>query len=295
MKIKIYVPVLLSAVFFCCKDKVRQETMLKGTASVYTDESLAPIVEDEIEVFQSAYDAKLNLVSKSESEVVNDLTDGKASIAVLSRRLSDDELHAIGKRKITPRTTPFATDGIALIRNRSSTDTLVDLAEVIGLLQGKNSAIKGLVFDNPNSSTARQLFRMAGISAPPATVYSMGTNQKTIGYIAAHDDMVGVVGLNWIDQPSPETANAIEKIKVLGIKARDGKYYTPTQSNIAEGKYPLARELVVVDCQGYSGLGMGFASFVAGERGQRIVLKSGLLPAKIPARKILIRNSINKP
>jgi hypothetical protein len=28
---------------------------------------------------------------------------------------------------------------------------------------------------------------------------------------------------------------------------------------IAEGKYPLARDLYIVNCQGYSGLGMGFA------------------------------------
>jgi phosphate transport system substrate-binding protein len=30
-------------------------------------------------------------------------------------------------------------------------------------------------------------------------------------------------------------------------------------------------------------LGMGFASFVAGDIGQRIILKSGLLPIRTPA------------
>jgi hypothetical protein len=33
---------------------------------------------------------------------------------------------------------------------------------------------------------------------------------------------------------------------------------------------------------------MGFASFVAGDVGQRIVLKSGLLPVRIPTRKFTI-------
>jgi hypothetical protein len=36
------------------------------------------------------------------------------------------------------------------------------------------------------------------------------------------------------------------------------------QNNIAEGTYPLARDLYIINCQGYSGLGMGFPSFVAG-------------------------------
>jgi phosphate transport system substrate-binding protein len=50
----------------------------------------------------------------------------------------------------------------------------------------------------------------------------------------------------------------------------------------------LARDLYIINCQGFSGLGMGFASFVAGDVGQRIILKSGLLPVRIPTRKFTI-------
>jgi phosphate transport system substrate-binding protein len=38
---------------------------------------------------------------------------------------------------------------------------------------------------------------------------------------------------------------------------------------------------------------MGFASFVGGDVGQRIILKSGLLPIRIPARKFTITKSQN--
>jgi len=54
----------------------------------------------------------------------------------------------------------------------------------------------------------------------------------------------------------------------------------------------LARDLFIINCQGYSGLGMGFASFLAGEIGQRIILKSGMLPKDMPGRKILIKSRI---
>jgi phosphate transport system substrate-binding protein len=47
--------------------------------------------------------------------------------------------------------------------------------------------------------------------------------------------------------------------------------------------------LYLVNCQGYSGLAMGFATFVGGDIGQRIVLKSGLLPVQIPTRKLNIK------
>jgi phosphate transport system substrate-binding protein len=50
--------------------------------------------------------------------------------------------------------------------------------------------------------------------------------------------------------------------------------------------------LYIINCQGYDGLGIGFASFIAGETGQRIILKSGLAPMREPSRNISIRNKI---
>jgi phosphate transport system substrate-binding protein len=39
---------------------------------------------------------------------------------------------------------------------------------------------------------------------------------------------------------------------------------------------------------------MGFASFVAGDIGQRIILKSGLLPIRTPAEKLVLLQIIKK-
>jgi phosphate transport system substrate-binding protein len=78
----------------------------------------------------------------------------------------------------------------------------------------------------------------------------------------------------------------LKNINVLSVKVGKNDYFAPSQNNLAEGTYPLARDLYIINCQGYSGLGMGFASFVAGDIGQRIILKSGLLPIRTPGRKI---------
>jgi phosphate transport system substrate-binding protein len=37
---------------------------------------------------------------------------------------------------------------------------------------------------------------------------------------------------------------------------------------------------------------MGFASFVAGDIGQRIILKAGLLPVRMPPRKVILKTSL---
>ena len=287
--------VFLFAVFvFACNqitDRDAKETILKGATTLYVDETLTPIVSDQVDVFENEYAAKIKLVSKSEAETVNSLFKEKAAIAVLSRNLTAAELKIFKQRKINPKTTVFATDAVAFITNRSNKDTLVALQDVISFLQGKKVAsIKGLVFDNLNSSTVRYMNALAGIkSVPENGVFSFKSNDEVIKYVSGNEGMIGVVGVNWLSQPVPAMQKYVDDVRSLGVKGLKGDgYFIPSQNNIAEGKYPLARDLYIINCQGFSGLGMGFASFVAGDVGQRIVLKSGLLPVRIPTRKFTI-------
>jgi len=296
----IYILVFVSVLFVMCNQKEQtnnnKESILKGSTTIFVDETLTPIIEDQVAIFESTYDAKIKIVSKSESEVVISLFKEKSAIAVLSRNLTIEENKIFEQKKITPKITKFATDAIAFISNKSNKDTLVELKSIIEFMQGKpNSTIKGLVFDNPNSSTVRYMNELAGIKViPEKGVYSFKSNQEVIKFVAQNNGMIGVVGVNWLSQPMPDMQAYVDKVNILSVKSPTGdNFYSPSQNNIAEGKYPLARDLYIINAQGYSGLGMGFASFVAGDIGQRIILKSGLLPVRIPGRKINIRNEIS--
>ncbi|RDI51172.1 phosphate transport system substrate-binding protein [Flavobacterium glaciei] len=289
---------LLLLVFSCTEKKgdKDEETILKGTISIYVDETLKPIIDDQVAVFESKYDAKITLLSKSESETINSLFNDKGGIAILSRNLTDQELNVFKQRKITPKITPFATDAIAFVSNKRNNDTLVALKEVIDFMQGKDvPSIKGLVFDNLNSSTLRYLNDLAGITAVRDNgIFSFKTNEEVIKHVSQNDGLIGVVGVNWLSQPSPVMQKFVTELNVLHVKGLKGdSYYLPSQNDIAEKNYPLARDLYIVNCQGFQGLGMGFASFVAGDVGQRIILKSGLLPIRIPGRKFIISGTKN--
>jgi phosphate transport system substrate-binding protein len=291
---------LLTLLFvFSCQKKGnnKQDTIIEGKATIYVDESVLPIVEDEQAVFETEYKAKLHLVPQSENEIVNSLVNDTAKIAILTRALSVQDLKVFKAKNIFPRTTPFATDAIALIKNKKVNDTLIAIQDIIDFVNGKAVPnIKGLVFDNANSSTVRGLSKSIGVSiSNQKNIFSLKTNEEVIKYVSKNDGMVGVIGMNWIFQPPLELQEFVDKVNVLGVKDKDkGEYFFPTQDNLAMGKYSLARNLYIVNCQGYSGLGMGFASFLGGERGQRIVLKSGLVPERTPTRKIVIRNTITK-
>lgn len=280
------------------KNDAQKETILKGAIDVTVDETVKQIVDDQVAVFEGTYyDAKITVKPKSEAEVINDLLNQKAKVAITARDLTAEEKVRFEKSKINPRVTPFAQDAIAFISNKSNNDTLIALKTVIDFMQGKaDPRIKGLVFDNPNSSTVRFMKELAKIKDIPKTgVFSFKTNDEVIKFVSENDGMIGVVGVNWLSQPSQNTTDLIKKINVLSVKGlNSNQYYSPTQNDLAEAKYPLARDLFIINCQGYSGLGMGFASFIAGDIGQRIVLKSGLLPYKMPGRKLKIRNEIIK-
>ena len=300
MKKFLVIPALILSVFLivivACNQTNKQvndnETILKGKTKVLVDETFKPVIEDQIMIFESKYDAKISLLAKSETEVILALVKDTANIAVLSRTLTPQELKIFENKKITPRITKIATDAIAFIANQKNNDTIIALQDVVAFMQGKpNQNIKGLVFDNPNSSSVRYMNELAGLKTIPKTgIYSFKTNEEVIKFVASNEGMIGIVGVNWLMQPALNRVETVKSVQVLSVKGIGKKdYFSPTQNNIAEGKYPLARDLYIVNCQGYSGLGMGFASFVAGDIGQRIILKSGLLPVKMPGRNIIIR------
>ena len=293
-----YFALILMAVvvfIFSCNQKEnskKKETVLKGNVTIYVDETLTPIIEAQAEVFENKYPATIKLVSKSESETLNSLFNEKSAIAILSRNLTPEESKIFEQRKIKPKITPFATDGVAFIINKNSKDSLIALKDVISFVQGKRTPlIKGLVFDNLNSSTLRYINALAGIqSSNQKGIFSFKTNDEVIKYVSENDNMIGVVGVNWLYEPSPLMKKYVEKVNILRVKGLTGEAsFLPTQNDIAEKKYPLARDLYIINCQGYSGLGMGFASFIGGDIGQRIILKSGLVPVRTPGRKLLIK------
>ena len=280
------------------KSETEKETILKGSLDIAVDETVKQIVDDQVAVFEGTYyDAKITVKPKSEAEVINDLLNQKAKVAITTRDLTPEEIARFDKSKIKPRVTPFAHDAIAFISNKNNNDTLIALKSVIDFMQGKTDGkIKGLVFDNPNSSTVRYMKELAKVNEiPKSGVFSFKTNNEVIKFVSENDGMIGVIGVNWFYQPTPDMKETINKINVLYVKGLDSnEYYSPTQNDLEIGKYPLARDLFIINCQGYSGLGMGFASFIAGDIGQRIVLKSGLLPYKTPGRKLKIRSEIIK-
>lgn len=282
--------------FASCNDapSSSRQTILTGSVVVMVDESLAPIVREQLEVFRHSYThADITMSVKPENQIVNDLVNGVAEIAVLTRLLSDREEKFFEDRGFRLRVTKFATDAVALITNLASPDTAVTVEQILSVLRGGEG--RPLVFDNANSGTVRYLKELAGVDSLPAKgVYALQSNADVITYVHEHPGTIGVVGVNWLVRPDSTTEPLMERIRVLPVRnlpdLRGGDhYYLPSQSNLATGLYALSRPVYLINAEPRQGLGIGFAAFLAGDRGQRIILKSGLMPDSLPPRELILR------
>ena len=279
------------------KDKkvVIKDGFTSGTAVFAADESFSPIVGEEEYVFKALYpDAKPVIKYIPESEVVNQLLNDKVRVAIISRELDTTETGILRRRALAPDVNKFAVDAVTIIVNQQSTDTLTSVKEIIGMLNGTAKTDKSIVFDNPNSSLVRYLKQLSGNKDfTQKNIYALKSNKEVIKYVSEHPSAIGITGFAWLNDPDKDYADAVAKVKIVGVKddtnkKAPGEYFKPSQTTLVQHTYPLSRSLYIVDCTGRKGLGAGFASFLKSERGQRIILKSGLLPDSIPTREINI-------
>jgi phosphate transport system substrate-binding protein len=287
--------------FISCNEKSgekknKKDDILSGEITVLVDETLMPIVEEQKEVFESSYyNAKIKLVAKPEIQSINELIKGEAAMIILSRELNEEEKKSFDQRSITPRVYQFAYDAVALVANVNR-DSTIKTETILDLMRGKSVDGTKLIIDNPNSSLVRY-FREVGKIDKIANnfIEVKGEANSILNEVADGSSNIGLISYNqYLSLERHFTKK--DKIRILSVlndTLQSPTYVKPTQASLSTGEYPLRREVNVLNYQPNLGLGMGFSAFLTGDRGQRIVLKSGLLPAKMPGREIIIRDNIN--
>jgi len=284
--------------FTACKSKKTEEvkeTRTSGSLTILVDESVGPIVQKQIEIFSLDYpQARIINLNKPEEKMLPAFLNDSVRVAVLTRELTPEEERFYAKRNIRINASRFAVDGIALITNKDNIDSTITVNEVINILQGKDSE-KKLIFDNAYSSTFQYFKKLANISQfPQKGVYAKNNSNEVIKFVAQDKNYIGILGVNWVTDNTLEMAADLAKVKLLGVKNLKGKigddqFYKPTQNNLINGVYPFLRNVNIYDCEGRDGLGTGFATWLRSQRGQLIVLKSGLGPHKLMPREINLK------
>ena len=303
---------LFLGVLAACSRKPKDgmtDTYSSGVIEIAADESFQPIVQEEIDVFEGLYPLA-GIVPRytTEVEAINLLLKDSVRLAITTRTLTTEEMNSFHSRKFYPREIKLATDGLALIVNRQNPDSLISVRDIRRILTGETQRWKEiypasrlgdirLVFDNKNSSTVRFAVDSICKGKPLSTqdVKALQTNQQVIDYVARTPDAIGVIGVNWLGNRSDTTNLSFKnEIRVMSVSAEDvatsENSFKPYQAYLFYGDYPLARPIYALLNDPRNALPWGFASFMTSDKGQRIILKSGLVPATQPVRVVHVKD-----
>lgn len=296
---------LLLLLFGGCGSKPRpgeDDTLTSGNIKIAVDETFRPIIEEELQVFQALNpEATIHPIYCSEVEAMNLLLKDSVRLAITTRRLTEKEEKYFNDKKFFPVSVKMATDGLALIVNKQNADSLITVSRFKEILTGKITDWKQLypasplgklqlVFDNPNSSTVHYVIdSICGGQPLSKDLKAQKTNPEVISYVAKHPDALGVIGVNWMGNEADSTRLSFnDAVRIMAVSraatATVENSFKPFQAYLALDQYPLTRNVYILLNDPKSGLPSGLTSFLTDFRGQRIILKSGLVPATAAVR-----------
>ena len=262
------------------------DTRSEGTIHISADESFKPIIDSQIQVFESNNPgSKIIAHYKPEADCLRDLAVDSIRMIIATRGYSpEEEQFIIDSLKTDPSKMTIAYDAVAVIVHPSSPDTLMTMQEIKDILTGRRKDKIIPVFDGLRAtSTVRYIIDsvLRGDSLSP-DVTAAESSEGVINYVSRTRNAIGFIGVSWIGNPEDSThLSFLEKVKVAQLEhpMLEGKFVSPAQFNIFYRRYPMVRDLVYILKEKHNGLGHGFSNFLTTQRGQLIFQRAYLMPA----------------
>jgi len=281
-----------------------------GNVTIYADESFQPLLSSAKTVFEHQYaDAHVDMRYVTEAEAVQRFLNYETPVTFLARRLTDAELKDRSDRGFRVQQLRIATDAVAFVVNPGNPDSMLSRQQTVGLLNGSvtnwqrlsstnPSGDVSIVFQKNNSGTATYIRDSVLKGTPlPANGYALKTHREVLDYVRTHPGALGVVALNWIsDANDPNVVETLKGVRVLAVSnpPDSDHYYKPNRASIRERRYPFTRGVYMINGEGRTGLGTGFASYLASDPGMTLIERSGLVAYKDPVRVIETRKSFDQ-
>lgn len=296
----------------CLKYEKKANSSTTGTMTMVCDNTFQNIIEQEIDVFEYQYPEAHVLVRYLPQTIcIDSLMSLNTRTAVIARELTKNERNYLKGKRRTVKESKIAVDAVALIVNKDNPCSMLTTKEVGDILSGESRYWNDLepselgeiqvIFDDKSSSLV-QFMRdslLNGAELGP-NVYAQGSIPAVVETVSKKVNAIGVLGVTWIttdmktaeiskeemaqkmlsDEPIQGTT-LDEDVKVLKLRRPDEvTAYKPYQQNIFDGTYPLYRPIYMVTTGVSGSLSSGFYSFVTGDIGQKIIMKTGILPAR---------------
>src|SRR5215213_456248 len=125
------------------------DTLDEGTIHISADESFKPVIDSQVQVFESSYpQAKIIVHYKPEAECLKDFAVDSIRMVIATRGFTPaEEKFMSDSMKVDASSLVIAYDAIAVIVHPQSPDTLFKMDEIKSMLLGKSPKKLKPVFD----------------------------------------------------------------------------------------------------------------------------------------------------
>lgn len=267
----------------------------RGEATIECDESVLPVIQQEVEDFLRNYkDARITLRVAEAREAIANFINDSVRVIVSAREFNKEEKDFIASAKIEYQSYKVALDAVAVIGHKSNPRKQLRMGELDSIFSGaitrwpgKAGAVIDIVIGGVNSST-NEVFRDSvlkgkqfAMSATPVT-----SSEELVKHVESTPAAIGIVGVNWL-------RGYDDKLTVFGLGDPSGRpdstepvgrYYPPVQAHIYRHYYPISRPVHIYSREVLRGVGLGFISYVSSTQGQKIIQEHGLVPMTMPVR-----------
>lgn len=252
------------------------------------------------------------------------LADKCQSIIITRDFTKEERQHCKSVNRRIVRSNCIAVDAVAMIVNKDNPVSALSMDEIGKILRGEISrwdqlagndttAIK-VVFDAEGSSTVaymREKFLPEGKKITDyIKPYAQKNNAAVFDVVKNDPDALGIISVSWLgndlsvaknvpmeqrmeqyadenDSINTELTSEVNIIKVSN-PCEDNDFspvaYKPYQLYINSGDYPLFRKVWMISTASNSTMLHSFYTFVTGFVGQKIIIKSGIMPYHINRR-----------
>ena len=307
---------MLSGLTSC--DKKTTNTSTSGLGTIVCDASFENIMNQEIDVFEYNTHGNASIIPyyTTEKACFDSLLDLRTKSIVVARELTTKEADYLKSQKKNPRSNRIAVDAIALIVNPENPIEILSVSEIADILTGRVTRWDQIepskmgeiqvVFDSEGSSTVSYM-RDSVMHGEKfgSNVFAQNSIMDVFKQVQMRKSAIGIIGVSWIstdmrtrDLPREERIQSLQRqdttvadfdtsIKVLKVRRDDSlRAFKPYQAYIYDGSYPLTRSIFMITTAVNGSLGHGFYSFVTGTIGQKIIQRTGILPARMQPRMV---------
>jgi phosphate transport system substrate-binding protein len=294
--IALYCIILFSNWLNGCKDvgKIEYYPSIEekntGELILYCDENLRSIIQQQKEVFEHHFPAaKIEMVWMPEALIIEKLLNGTARTAIISRKLSKNEITQISKTDtIRCKEHYVAKSALVLVCSKSEARKF-SLDELKSLFGGNQYKI---IIEGKQSDRLPAITNTLHIHAFGKNIYAVNSADSVLAYVNRDKNSIGIIDYAHIsDEFSLKSEKIHQSVSLVGVvvNCHDSlQTVSANPSDIFTGCYPLIIPVNYIVTDYKNKLSLGFVNFMVKQKGARIFLRSGYIPAVMPQREIVV-------